>query len=81
MIKKYNNHKNISGALIKNAREEKRMNKSELSKRLELYGVYINRDELLLMEKDKLMVKDFELAAIAQILDIDLNNLKNYLED
>ena len=33
------------------------------------------------MEKNKLMVKDFEIAAIAEILNIDLNNLKNYLDN
>lgn len=79
MLKKYNDKKNIAGLLIKKAREEKEMTKAELSKRLELKGVNINSDELLLIEKNKLLVKDFEIAAIAEILDIDLNNLKEYL--
>lgn len=57
------------------------MTKAELSKKLELKGVNINSDELLLIEKNKLLVKDFEIAAIAEILDIDLNNLKNYLDN
>ena len=52
------------------------MSKKDLSKELELCGVYINRDELLLIEKNQLLVKDFELIAISKILDIDLNNLK-----
>lgn len=81
MIKKYNNKKNIAGSLIKEAREKKEMTKTELSKKLELKGVCINRDELLLIEKNQLLVKDFELAAISEILDIDLNNLKNYLDN
>lgn len=81
MIKKYNNKKNISGAFIKNAREKKQMTKTDLCNKLELKGVYINRDELLLMEKNQLMIKDFEVVAISKILDIDLNNLKDYLED
>ena len=79
MLKKYNNQKNIAGLLTKKAREEKEMTKAELSKRLELKGVNINSDELLLIEKNKLLVKDFEIAAIAEILNIDLNNIKNYL--
>lgn len=57
------------------------MSKQELSQKLQLKGVNINSDELLLMEKNKLMVKDFEIAAIAEILNIDLNNLKNYLDN
>lgn len=81
MLKRFNNKKNISGTLIKEAREEKKMSKVRLSQLLDTYGVYINTDELLRIEKNKVLVKDFELIAIAQILDIDLNKLKDYLED
>ena len=81
MIKQYNNKKNIAGLLIKEARERKQMSKTDLSKKLELKSVYINRDELLLIEKNKLLVKDFEIAAISEILDIDLNKLKDYLDN
>lgn len=81
MLKRYNNKKNISGTLIKKAREDIGMSKVKLSQLLDTYGVYINTDELLRIEKNQVLVKDFELIAIAQILDIDLNNLKNYLED
>ncbi len=81
MLKRYNNKKNISGILIRSAREEKGMSKVRLSQLLDTYGIYINTDELLRIEKNQLLVKDFELVAIAQILDIDLNQLKNDLED
>ena len=81
MLKRYNNKKNISGILIRSAREEKGMSKVRLSQLLDTYGIYINTDELLRIEKNQLLVKDFELVAIAQILDIDLNLLKNDLED
>lgn len=75
MLKRYNNKKNISGTLIRNAREEKGMSKVRLSQLLDTYGIYINTDELLRIEKNQLLVKDFELVAIAQILDIDLSFL------
>lgn len=81
MLKRFNNKKNISGTLIKEAREKKKMSKVRLSQLLDTYGVYINTDELLRIEKNKVLVKDFELVAIAQILDIDLNKLKYHLED
>ena len=81
MLKQYNHKKNIAGSLIKQAREAKKMNKTELSEKLQLKGVYINRDELLLIEKNQLLLKDFELTAISVILDIDLNNLKDYLDN
>lgn len=54
--KKFNNLKNATGTIIKRAREEKKMSKKDLSKELELCGVYINRDELLLIEKNQLIV-------------------------
>ena len=81
MLKRYNDKKNISGTLIRRSREEKGMSKVRLSQLLDTYGIYINTDELLRIEKNQLLVKDFELVAIAQILDIDLNQLKNDLED
>ena len=81
MLKRYNDKKNISGTLIRRPREEKGMSKVRLSQLLDTYGIYINTDELLRIEKNQLLVKDFELIAIAQILDIDLNQLKKYLED
>lgn len=81
MIKKYNEKKNIVGTVIRTAREEKGISKSALSRQLELLGVYINRDELYLMEHNNLMIKDFELIAISKILDIDLNTFKKCLYD
>lgn len=78
-IKTYNGQKNITGTVIKKARERKKMSKKDLSKALELYGVYIHRNELLLIEKNNLMVKDFELIAISKVLNIDLNSLKELL--
>lgn len=81
MLKRYNDKKNISGTLIRRSREEKGMSKVRLSQLLDTYGIYINTDELLRIENNQLLVKDFELIAIAQILDIDLNQLKKYLED
>ena len=80
MTKKYNHKKNIAGVMIKEAREKKKMTKVELSKKLELYSIDINTDELLLIEKNQLLIKDFELAALSVVLDIDLNNLKNHLD-
>ena len=78
--KKFNNLKNATGTIIKRAREEKKMSKKDLSKELELCGVYINRDELLLIEKNQLLVKDFELIAISKILWYRLKQLKKVIQ-
>ena len=79
MIKKYNNKKNVAGNYIKKVMREKGIKKKDLCQKLELYGISINPDELLLMEKDNLMIKDFELIAICKILEIDINKLKEYI--
>ena len=54
--------------------------KSNKDLKLKGYKIYINTDELLRIEKNQVLVKDFELVAIASILDIDLNNLKKLFE-
>lgn len=78
--KKYNDKKNICCTLITKARESKHMSKAELSRKLELYGVYLSRYEIYRIEKSLILLKDFELIAIADILNIDLNSLKNLLD-
>ena len=80
-IKTYDGHKNVTGVVIKQAREEKGLTKKALCERLQLYNVHINRNELTFIENDKLMVKDFDLLAIAAILYIDLNTLRNHLDN
>lgn len=79
--KKFKGKKNISGTLIKKYREAMGLTKFYFCKRLEFEGVNISRNELLLIEKNQLLVKDFEIAAISKVLNIDLNNLKDYLKD
>ena len=81
MIKTYNKQKNIAGSFIRKCREERKISRDQLSKLLELQGVYISKDELYRIENNQLMIKDFELTAIFVVLDIDLNNLKNYLDN
>ncbi len=79
MIKTYESKKNISGNLIKKSREAKNMTKTKLSIKLELQGIYLDRNEIYRIEENKLLVKDFELIGIAKALDIDLNKLKDLL--
>lgn len=81
MIKKYNNiSKNISGKIIKENREKQKISRIQLSNKLELLGVYLDRNEIRLIENNELMIKDFELIALAKILNIDLNNFKNIFD-
>jgi len=80
-IKKYNGKsKNISGEIIKQARLNKKMTKTDVSKKLELYGVYLHRNEIYRIENNMMMVKDFELVALAEVLEIDLNDVKKTIK-
>ena len=79
-IKRYNDKKNIVSELITTARKNKNMEKVELSQKLELHGVYLHRNEIYRIENNLMLVKDFELAAIAKVLDIDLNRIKDLID-
>ena len=50
-MKRYENKINVIATLIKNYREKNKLSKSELSRRLELHAVYIDRSELYRMEE------------------------------
>ena len=79
-MKKFNNHPNLVGELIKNARKKKNFTKVDLCRELELLGIAMSRNEIYRIEKNQMIVKDFELVAIAKLLDIDLNIFKNQIE-
>lgn len=79
-MKKYNNNANIVGNFIEKRRKELKISKEELSRQLQLHGVYLNRVELYRIEKQTMILKDFELIALAIVLKINLEDLKNYIE-
>lgn len=80
MIKKFNEKKNISGNFIKKSREQKGISRVQLSIKLELLAIYLDRSEIYKIEENKLPTKDFELIGISKALDIDLNKLKDLLD-
>lgn len=72
MDKKYN----ISGTNIKKAREDSGMTQLELAAAMEVdYNIKISRSNISEIEKDKRRVPDYELKAIAEILNIDIKSL------
>ena len=80
MIKRFNEKKNISGNFIKKSREQKGISRVQLSIKLELLAIYLDRSEIYKIEENKLPIKDFELIGISKALDIDLNKLKDLLD-
>lgn len=79
-MKRYENKINVIGALIKNYREKNKLSKSEVSRRLELHAVYIDRSELYRMEEGRMIIKDFELIALFKVLEIPFSKLKDLVE-
>lgn len=79
-MKKFNEYRNIIGPLLKEHREQLNYTKTELSYKLELLGVELDRFELYKIETAKKSVKDFELIALCIVLDINMDELKNQFE-
>lgn len=72
-MKKYENKANVIGELLLEHRNKKGLSKEEVCRRVQLHGVYIHRVELYRMEKGLSIIKDFELIALCDVLDIDYN--------
>lgn len=79
-MKRFNECRNIIGPLLKEHREQLNYTKTELSHKLELLGVELDRFELYKIETAKKSVKDFELIALCIVLDINMDELKNQFE-
>lgn len=80
-MKKFNEKRNIIGEIVRKNREKMNYSKTELSHKLELLGVELDRFELYKIETSKTSVKDFELVALCIVLNIDFNELKRDLEN
>ena len=70
----------IIGNIVCKNREKMHYSKMELSHKLELLGVELDRFELYKIETGKTSVKDFELIALCIVLEIDFNELKQQME-
>lgn len=78
-MRKYNNKSNISGKIIEQYRLKADMSREDLAKQLQLLGLSIDRTHILRIEKEKVIIKDFELLAICKILHIDYYELQDNL--
>ena len=78
-MRKINGKKNLLGVYIKECREIKKLNRNDLSKKLQLLGINLLTDDIYKIETNRVMLKDFEFVAIAKILDIDMNETKKFL--
>ena len=80
-MKQYKNKLNIIGNLLLEHRKKKGLSKEEVCRRVQLYGIDIHRVELYRMEQGISIIKDFELVALCNVLDIDYNTeIKSIIE-
>lgn len=80
-MKKYEGKKsNVIGNLIKKYREERGLEKIEVSRMLQLHAVYLDSTELKRIEDGTQIVKDFELIGLCKVLDVNYDDLKNCIE-
>ena len=80
-MKKFNDNRNVIGNLVKEHRIKKHYTKTQLSHKLELLGIELDRFELYKIETSKTSVKDFELIGLCIVLDIDFDELKTLVEN
>ena len=78
-MKKYEDKSNIVADVIKKAREKMCLSKAEVSRRLQFYAVFLDSTEIKRIEDCKMVVKDFELIALCEVLNINYNQLKELL--
>lgn len=80
-MSKYEDNLNVLGDTIKNYRLKKNLSYRELSKKLELLGIYISAPSLYRIEINKRSVKDYELIGLSNVLgfsiDIEGNKFLN----
>lgn len=79
-MRKYEGKSNVSGEFIERILREKNMTKEDLCRKLQLNGINIDRWHLYKIINGKVILKDFELIIILNILDVDFNNLKDLIE-
>lgn len=73
-ISKYNSNMNVISNTLRKYRIEKGLSYGELSKKLELMGIIIHRQNIYDIERNKRTVKDYELFGFAHILGIDASD-------
>ena len=68
-------NKNIIGARVTQLRKERHMTQKQLMAQLQTKGVDINSSSLSKLEGQTRSVSDRELAALAQIFEVDLEEM------
>ncbi len=76
----YDGKRNISGDTIKKLRKARKLSQQDLAARLQVAGICIERDSISRIENGSRFISDFELKAMAQILETTINYLVDFDE-
>ncbi len=83
--RKFENLSNVCGKNIQELRKSNKWSRVTLSNKLMLLGIDINYDGIYKIENGRRIIKDFELAAIAKVFNVDesvlLNDFKQKLDN
>lgn len=66
---------NIIGDKLRQYRLERHMSQKDLAERLETYAIYVCRGSISRIEHHERTVTDFELRAMAEILEVEVVDL------
>lgn len=69
----FRGRRNICGDRIREARQRARLSQSDLCRALQLAGVTVERDVISRIENGSRFVADFEVVAVAEILDVSVD--------
>ena len=80
-MKKFKGKSNAYGKIIETYRIKKGLSRADLSREMDLMGIPISQDELYRLEKQKMILKDYELIAICTILEVNYDELENVIKE
>lgn len=64
---------NVCGSRVREAREKLKLSQDQLAARLQTDGLGVNQNSVSRIETGKRIVADFELVALAKVLNVDVN--------
>ena len=80
-MKKFNEKSNAFGSLIEKSRKKSGLSRADLSREVDLLGIPLSGDEIYRIEKQNMVLKDYELIAICIVLHISLNDLEKIIKE
>ena len=72
---KYKNKSNALGELIAIQRKDFKLSQNQLASKMQLMGVNIGKNDISKIECGKRLLRDYELIAIKDILELDINQI------